>query len=81
MTITRERFVGEGMQDSVVLENISREPVSLLLGLEFGYDFADILSVKSYDFSFGDPANAPPLPPPAPTRSTPSTPSSCSTIP
>jgi len=66
LTITRERFVGEGMQDVVVVENLSQEPVSLELGLEFGSDFADILSVKEHDFAFGDPARAPPLPPPAP---------------
>jgi glycogen debranching enzyme len=68
VTITRERFVGEGMQDGVVLENISPQPVSLVLGLEFGSDFADILSVKAHDVAFGDPARAAPLPPAAPLR-------------
>jgi glycogen debranching enzyme len=66
VTITRERFVSEGMQDVVVLENLSLEPVSFELGLEFASDFADILSVKEYDFALGDPVRATPLPPPAP---------------
>ena len=33
------------------------------LALEIGSDFADIFTVKAYDFSFGDPLHAPPLPP------------------
>ena len=32
------------------------------LALEIGSDFADIFTVKAYDFSFGDPLHAPPLP-------------------
>jgi glycogen debranching enzyme len=62
VSIIRERFVGEGMQDIVVLENQSMDPVSLELGLEFGADFADILSVKEHDFALGDPMRAKPLP-------------------
>ena len=68
VSITRERFVGEGMQDVVVLENQSMDPVTLELGLEFEADFADILSVKAHDFALGDPAHAKPLPDPAPSR-------------
>src|SRR5438445_2875507 len=68
VSITRERFVGEGMQDVVVLENQSMDAVSLELGLEFEADFADILSVKEHDFALGDPAHAKPLPDPAPSR-------------
>jgi glycogen debranching enzyme len=66
--ITRERFVGEAMQDIVVLENQSMEAVTCDVGFEFGADFADILSVKQHDFALGDPLRAPPLPPPAPAR-------------
>ncbi len=65
VSITRERFVGEGMQDVVVLENQSMDPVTLELGLEFAADFADILSVKEHDFALGDPMRAKPLPEPA----------------
>jgi glycogen debranching enzyme len=68
VSIIRERFVGEGMQDVVVLENQSMDPVSLELGLDFAADFADILSVKDHDFSLGDPMNAPPLPDAVPVR-------------
>jgi glycogen debranching enzyme len=66
--ITRERFVGERMQDVVVLENQSMDAVSVELGLDFGADFADILSVKEHDFALGDPMRAKPLPDPAPSR-------------
>ena len=68
VSITRERFVGEAMQDVVVLENQSMEPVVCELGFEFGADFADILSVKQHDFALGDPMRAEPLPDPVPAR-------------
>ena len=51
------------MQDRITIVNQGVEPVSFQLALEIGSDFADIFTVKSYDFSFGDPLNAPPLPP------------------
>src|SRR6185437_8274031 len=51
ISIKRERFVGEGMQDHIVVTNQSMEPVSFELGIELAADFADILSVKEYDFS------------------------------
>jgi glycogen debranching enzyme len=62
VAITRERFVGEGMQDVIVAQNLSTEPLEFEVGLQFGSDFADILSVKGYDFALGDPLRAPPLP-------------------
>ncbi len=68
VAITRERFVGEGMQDVVVLENLTGESLTLELDLEFGADFADILSVKEHDFALGDPLRASALPTPAPCR-------------
>jgi glycogen debranching enzyme len=68
VAITRERFVGEGMQDIVVLENESMDPVTLELGFDFAADFADILSVKQHDFALGDPLRAKPLPDPVPSR-------------
>jgi glycogen debranching enzyme len=64
VSVRRERFVGDGMQDHVVVQNETMEPLRLTLGLEFGADFADILSVKEWDFSLGDPTHARPLPPP-----------------
>jgi glycogen debranching enzyme len=68
VSIWRERFVGEGMQDHVILRNESAEPLSFELELEVGTDFADIITVKEHDFALGHPETAPPLPPPAAAR-------------
>jgi glycogen debranching enzyme len=64
VSIKRERFMGEGMQEHIVLENQTAEPLELQLGIELGADFADIISVKQWDFSLGDPSHAQPLPEP-----------------
>jgi len=66
LSLVRERFVGEGMQEQIVIRNESMEPVSFELGLELGADFVDIFAVKDRDFSLGDPRHAEPLPPSAP---------------
>jgi glycogen debranching enzyme len=68
LLIGRERFVGEGMQDHVVVRNQAPEPVSFELALELGADFADILTVKEHDFALGRPVDAHPLPPPSQSR-------------
>ncbi|HEX4931211.1 MAG TPA: glycogen debranching N-terminal domain-containing protein [Gaiellaceae bacterium] len=68
LSIWRERFVGEGMQDHLILRNESAEPLSFELELEVGTDFADIITVKEHDFALGHPATARPLPPPAAAR-------------
>jgi len=65
LSIARHRFVGNGLQDHVVLRNETRAPLAFTLELDFGTDFADIISVKQHDFALGDPLHAPPLPPPA----------------
>ena len=62
LSIVRERFVGEGMQDQLVLRNESGEPLRFELALDVGTDFADIISVKEHDFALGDPLRARPLP-------------------
>ena len=62
LSIARERFVGDGMQDHVVLRNESAEPLKFEVALDVGTDFADIISVKEHDFSLGDPLHARPLP-------------------
>jgi len=68
VSIARERFVGKGMQDHVFVRNESMAPVSLELELEVATDFADIITVKQYDFALGDPVHAPTLPVPATPR-------------
>jgi glycogen debranching enzyme len=64
VSVVRERFIGDGMQDRIALRNESMEPVSFELGIELTADFADIFAVKDRDFSLGDPLRARPLPPP-----------------
>jgi glycogen debranching enzyme len=63
ISIGRHRFVGEGMQDRLHVQNQSMEKVAFELTLEMGNDFADIFAVKNYDFALGDPERARPLPP------------------
>ena len=63
LLIARERFVGEGMQEHVVLHNHSRRRLEFELAVELGSDFADIFAVKDYDLALGDPVHAKPLPP------------------
>src|SRR3954452_25514127 len=62
LSIRRERFVGDGMQDTILVVNESMEPVEFELQIELGSDFADIFAVKDHDFALGDPLRAPPLP-------------------
>jgi glycogen debranching enzyme len=68
VSIVRERFVGEGMQDSLIVENRGMRSVAFELELEVGSDFADIYAVKDHDFALGDPLRAEPLPPPVAAR-------------
>ena len=68
LSIARERFIGEGMQDHLILRNESAEPLSFELELEVGTDFADIITVKEHDFALGHPETARPLPSPAAAR-------------
>src|ERR1700704_3718378 len=62
--IKRERFVGEGMQDHIELTKETTKTIELRLELAVAADFADIMSVKQWDFSLGDPKHAQPLPSP-----------------
>jgi glycogen debranching enzyme len=64
LSIVRHRFVGDGMQDHIIVQNQSMEPLTCEIGIELGADFEDILSVKEHDFALGDPTRAEPLPPP-----------------
>jgi glycogen debranching enzyme len=62
ISIARHRFVGEGMQDRLLIQNQSMEKVGFEVSVEFGNDFADIFAVKNFDFALGDPLKALPLP-------------------
>jgi glycogen debranching enzyme len=62
ISVGRDRFVGDGMQEHIVVQNHAPRPVEFELALEIGADFADIFSVKAYDYALGDPEHAPPLP-------------------
>jgi glycogen debranching enzyme len=64
VSILRERFVGDAMQDQISVQNQSMEPQELEVALELEADFADILSVKEHDFALGNPRLAEPLPEP-----------------
>jgi glycogen debranching enzyme len=64
IAIERERFVGDGMQDRISLTNVTTESHELTIGIELAADFADIIAVKEWDFSLGDPTHAKPLPDP-----------------
>jgi hypothetical protein len=56
LSIARERFVGEAMQDVVVIDNHSMEPVSFELKLEFAAD-ARYTSLQYYYVTPQDTAN------------------------
>ncbi|MDQ3671879.1 MAG: amylo-alpha-1,6-glucosidase [Actinomycetota bacterium] len=66
LSVSRERFVGTGMQERIAIRNESMHRLDFDVSLELAADFADIISVKLHDFALGDPENAPDLPPPAP---------------
>jgi glycogen debranching enzyme len=66
LSVSRERFVGTGLQERITVRNETMERLELTLSLDLGADFADIISVKHYDFALGDPLHAPELPPLAP---------------
>ena len=62
ISIGRDRFVGDGMQEHITVTNHAAHPREFELALELGSDFADIFAVKAYDFGLGIPESAPPLP-------------------
>ena len=66
LSISRERFVGTGLQERIGIRNESMHKLDFDVSLELAADFADIISVKLHDFALGDPENAPDLPPAAP---------------
>jgi glycogen debranching enzyme len=62
LSVGRDRFVGDGMQEHIVVQNHAPRTLEFELALDIGADFADIFAVKAYDFALGDPARAPALP-------------------
>jgi glycogen debranching enzyme len=66
LSVARERFVGTGLQERITVRNETMQALRFSVALEVGADFADIITVKHYDFSLGDPLHAPELPPFAP---------------
>jgi glycogen debranching enzyme len=68
LSIGRDRFIGDGMQEHIVVQNHAPHRVEFELALEVATDFADIFAVKEHDFALGHPDNAPPLPGLAPSE-------------
>jgi glycogen debranching enzyme len=66
LVIERERFVGDCMEERIVVQNHSRRRVDVELGLELAADFADIFVVKDLEPGFGRPVDVtlPPARPP-----------------
>jgi len=65
LSVERERFVGDCMEERITVENHGRRRLEFTLALELEADFADIFVVKSLEPGFGTPA-AVELPPPRP---------------
>jgi glycogen debranching enzyme len=46
VSVRRDRFVTEGTHEDVVLENLTDDPQSVKLELEYGCDFADVMEAQ-----------------------------------
>jgi glycogen debranching enzyme len=57
LVIERERFVGDCMEERIVVQNHSQRRVETELGLELAADFADIFVVKDLEPGFGRPVD------------------------
>jgi glycogen debranching enzyme len=66
LVIERERFVGDCMEERIVVQNHSHRRIDVELGLELAADFADIFVVKDLEPGFGRPLDVtlPPTRPP-----------------
>jgi glycogen debranching enzyme len=67
LVVERERFVGDCMEERIVVQNHSHRHVDVELRLELAADFADIFVVKDLEPGFGRPVDVtlPPAHPPA----------------
>jgi len=66
LSVARDRFVGDCMEERIAVENHGRRRVEVELALELEADFADIFVVKSLEPGFGEPPGNATLPPPRP---------------
>ncbi len=66
LVIERERFVGDCMEERIVVRNHSHRRIDIELRLELAADFADIFVVKDLEPGFGRPVDVtlPPTRPP-----------------
>ena len=55
LSIQRERFVRDEMEERITIENHSRRRIETEVGLELAADFADIFTVKALDPQLGHP--------------------------
>jgi glycogen debranching enzyme len=55
IVVERERFVGDCMEERIVVANHSHRRIDVELGLELAADFADIFVVKDLEPGFGRP--------------------------
>jgi glycogen debranching enzyme len=46
LLLRRERYVGQGMREDLILENLASEPASVRVDVECDADFADLFEVK-----------------------------------
>jgi glycogen debranching enzyme len=60
--VSRERSVTWQLHERIAVRNASMVPLRFDVLVELCTDFADILTVKAHDFSFGDPLTAATLP-------------------
>jgi glycogen debranching enzyme len=65
LSVERNRFVGDAMEERIAVENHGRRRVEVELAIEIEADFADIFAVKELDPMFGHPSTAT-LPSPRP---------------
>lgn len=47
LLLTRERLVGDGLRETITIENLGREPTIAMLAIHVDADFADLFAVKT----------------------------------
>jgi glycogen debranching enzyme len=45
--VERQRLIGDGLREDIVVHNVSREPAECTVAVEFAADFADLFEVKN----------------------------------